>query len=419
MKRILALLLALLMLTTLFGCKKEPDIEDGPGGLEDVSDPPIESAYPGKEPLGGETACGQLIEIPDEGTLEYLGSKVVTDDYGDPVLLSFFNFTKTGDYEDCAAWCITTYANQSGEELWTGSYTYNGVELDDSLYEEIDPGDSLEVCMIYDLENLTQPVVFTFSDSFEELEPIELTVDLSEVEICLDIAEGVAGYYAASYLSAAGETWEYDMLVEYGMADNSYVELYDDGTGVLCVAGDAVDLIYDTEYFYIGETSLYYELEEDVLTVEGDDLYYEFTRSEPVEEVPETEEVPFEGETVTTPEGYVSITLDKGWYVGEPRSNSALTLYHEDMEASKWVEILDLQLTDLEHELEYTHLALASAEYEEVTIGENTYQMLFDDTYGPQAYMVAETSTGKAFVVEVRNLYPEDVMTMLESIEVH
>ena len=34
-------------------------------------------------------------------------------------------------------------------------------------------------------------------------------------------------------------------------------------------------------------------------------------------------------------------------------------------------------------------------------------------------YLVAETSTGKAFVVEVRGVYPEDVMTMLESIEIH
>ena len=62
---------------------------------------------------------------------------------------------------------------------------------------------------------------------------------------------------------------------------------------------------------------------------------------------------------------------------------------------------------------------MASAEYQEVTFGENTYQMLYSDTYGPQAYMVAETSTGKAIVIEVRSVPLEDVMAMLESIEIY
>lgn len=421
MKKLLALLLALVMLVALCACSKEPVPEDGPGGLEDVSDPPIDPedpAYPGELPLGGETACGQIIEIPGEAKLEYLGSKVVSDEDGYPVLLSWFWFTNIGDYENSVNWAMNIYACQNEEDLWATSYTYNDVVLDDTLYAEINAGDEMEVCMAYELENFAAPVVFRFTDVFEELEPIELTVDLSEVEICMKVPEGIDGLYTATYLYADGNGYDYDQLVEYGFAENSYVELYADGTGVLCVADQAAELRYDEDCFYIGEETLFFTLEDGVLTVEGDDLWYEFVPYVEIE-TPVEEEEDFVGETLATDYGYVSITLDKGWYKGEPRSNYALTLYNDDYGPSKWVEILDLQLTSLEDELEYTHLALASAEYEEVTIGENTYQMLFDDTWGPQAYLVAETSTGKAFVVEVRNLYPEDVMTMLESIRIH
>jgi len=421
MKKWIALLLALCMALTLCACgeKEQPVPDDGPGALGDVSDPVVEDAYPGDLPLGGETASGQIIEIPDECKLEYLGSKVFADDYGDPALLSYFNFTKLGDYED-SFYSLTTYAYQNEEELWASSATYNDVVVDDTLYEEVEPGKTLEICLVYNLSDMVAPVTFSFTDLFEEQEPQLLTVDLSEVEICLEVVEGIAGWYQATYLYAQGTTYEYDDLVEMGYADNSFLELYEDGSGIMCVAGQAAELIYDADCFYIGEQSLYYTVEDGVLVAEGDDLYYEFTYADPTEAEPEVEEEEeFVGGTVTTEYGYVSITLDEGWYVGEPRSNYALSLYNEDLGPSKWVEILDLQLTSLEKEMEYTQLAMADTPYEEVTIGENTYQMLFDDEWGPQMYLVGETSTGKAFTVEVRNIDPEEVMTMLESIQIH
>ncbi len=427
MKKWIALLMALVMLLSLCACTKDVD----PGPQTDVDEPAVTevvpeepapaveeaSPYPGKLPLGGETASGQVIEVPDAAKLEYLGSKVVFDDYDNPVLLSYFNYTNISEYEDSASWCMSVYAYQNGETLWPGSFTYNDVEVDDTLYEEIEAGESLEVCWIHDLEDLANPVTLSFLDTFEELEPVELVVDLAEVELCMEAIEGVSGLYMATYLYAQGNEWTQDLLIEYGLAENSYVELFDDNSGILCVAGTAAELVYDAECFYIGEQSLYYTIEDGVLTAEGDDLYYQFEYTDLEDLVVEEEpSASFAGETVTTDMGYVSITLDEGWYVGEPRSNYALTLYNEDVGESRWIEILDLQLTDLEHELEYTHYAMASAEYEEVTFGENTYQMLYSDTYGPQAYLVAETSTGKAFTVEVRSFELEEVMTMLESI---
>lgn len=425
MKKLLALLLALCLVASLCACKDrtpaDVDIEDGPGGLWDVSDEPVveeESPYPGKLPLGGETASGTIVEIPDEGSLEYIGSKVVFDDYSNPVLLSWFTFTKAGEYEGDLN-SMTIYAYQSEEELWATSYSYNEVALDDSLYKEINPGETLEVCLIFELQNIAAPVTMTFNNLFEELEPIPLTLDLSEIEVCTEAVEGISGLYMAQYLYAQDVSYDYDALVEYGIADNSFVALYDDGTGVLCVGGQGANLLYDPDCFYIGEEVLYYSLADGILSVEGEDLYYEFLWTDPSSTESEQDDEPFIGETVTTPKGYVSIVLDEGWYIGDPRSNDALTLYREDLGPSRWFEILDLQLTDLEHELEYTHYAMASAEYEEVTFGSNTYQMLYSDTYGPQAYLVAETSTGKAFTIEIRSIPLDEVMAMLESIVIH
>ena len=432
MKKLIALLLALCLLLSLCACGKkdvEPVPDDGPGGLEDVSDEPIldeeeeeeeASPYPGKLPLGGETVCGTVIEVPEAAELTYLGSKVVQDEYGDYVLLSWFDHVNMGEYEDCASWCMTIYAYQNEEQLWETSYTYNDVVLDDTLYEEIEPGEALEICMAYDLNDLVSPVTITFNDIWEELTPIELVVDLSEVELCVEAVEGISGLYMAQYLYAQGYDYDYDALVEYGYADNSYLELYDDNSGVMCVAGQAVELIYDADCIYIGEQELYYSLEDGIVTVEGDDLYYEFAWVDPNAAEPEAEDEDFAGETVTTPAGYVSITLDKGWYVDKEEDHGyTMVLYNEELDTTDWVKIMDPQLTPLEKELEYTQLSLADCEYEEVTIGGNTYQKLYDDEWMPLMYLVAETSTGKAFVVEVRGVYPEDVMTMLESIQIH
>lgn len=434
MKKLIALLLALCLIFSLCACGAKVDPgpqvaedqpqadEDGPGGLEDVSDEPVENEvidpYPGKKPLGGETASGQIVEITDTAELEYIGSKVVADDYGNPVLLSWFNFSKTGDYEDTAAWCMTYYAYQNDEELWPSSYTYNGEDLSETCYVELFPGESMEICFVYDLTDMVNPVTFTFNDVWEELEPIELTVELSEVEKCIEAAESIVGFFAVNYLLEGDLSADYDELVAQGMADNTYVEFFEDGTAVFCFNGYEYDMLYDADYVYIDDDVYYYTLEDDYFTIEGSDVYYEYIRVEEVVEEP-VEEHDFVGETVYTTKGYVSVTLDKGWYVDEGEHGNTLVLYHEDLGITTWVKIADNQLTTLEQEMEYTQLALADSVYEEVTIGGNTYQKLFDDEWLPLMYLIGVTSTGKSFYVEVRNVYPEDVMTMLESIEVY
>lgn len=146
---------------------------------------------------------------------------------------------------------------------------------------------------------------------------------------------------------------------------------------------------------------------------------------ETVEEVEELidealeEEVIDEG-PVSTEKGYVTVTLSDGWYVGEPKSNGALTLFHKDMSAARWIDIVDVQLSDYDQMREITQLALSSSEYEEITIGNNTYEMLYSDSYGQHLmYLIAETSTGKAFCIEVRGASPDEAMPILETIEIH
>ena len=123
-----------------------------------------------------------------------------------------------------------------------------------------------------------------------------------------------------------------------------------------------------------------------------------------------------ETETYTTDYGYVSITTTEGWYKGDPNSNFALTLFHRDEGAGCWVDILDLQLGTLQETMEHISSGYPDATWTEITIGSNTFKYL---DCGSVCYLAAETSTGKPFQMEVRNVPLEDVMPMLESIVIH
>ena len=128
-------------------------------------------------------------------------------------------------------------------------------------------------------------------------------------------------------------------------------------------------------------------------------------------------EPPYVGTTYTTDLGYVSITTMEGWDKGTPNSNYALTIVPTDSKFG-WVDIKDLQLSSLEDDIEYISVGYPGTTWTEMTIGSNTFQYMKTLT-GTVCYLVAETSTGKAFDIEVRGVAMEDVLPMLESIVIH
>ena len=83
-----------------------------------------------------------------------------------------------------------------------------------------------------------------------------------------------------------------------------------------------------------------------------------------------------------------------------------------------WVDIKDLQLSSLEDDIKYISVGYPGTTWTEMTIGSNTFQYMKTLT-GSVFYLVAETSTGKAFDIEVRGVPLEDVLPMLESIVIH
>ena len=82
------------------------------------------------------------------------------------------------------------------------------------------------------------------------------------------------------------------------------------------------------------------------------------------------------------------------------------------------MDIKDLQLSSLEDDIKYISVGYPGTTWTEMTIGSNTFQYMKTLT-GTVCYLVAETSTGKAFDIEVRGVAMEDVLPMLESIVIH
>lgn len=124
-----------------------------------------------------------------------------------------------------------------------------------------------------------------------------------------------------------------------------------------------------------------------------------------------------ETDPVTSELGYVTVTPADGWYVTEPRTTRSVTLTNDDF-GTCWIDIVDDQLQNMTDRKDIAQLTLKDAVYEEITIGAVTYQMLQNED-GTLTELLAETSTGKAFQIEVRNVTLDDAMTVLESIVVH
>ena len=122
-----------------------------------------------------------------------------------------------------------------------------------------------------------------------------------------------------------------------------------------------------------------------------------------------------EAETVSSENGYISATPTTGWYEGEAKVNDSFTLYNDKISAVTWVTFTDAQLTTVEKQKEYILAGYKGHKFEEKTIGDNTYQLLEMDDL---SYLVAESSTGKAVEIEVRNCTLDDAMELLKTVKI-
>ena len=121
----------------------------------------------------------------------YLGCEIMEDDDGETTLVVAFEYYNGGDEKECFAFAYYYEFMQDGEELDT-TYIYFDPDtydtLEDSAWEEIEPGESCYVFLTYILNDLDAPVEIEFSDAFDE-EFDYLTVDPADAE------EGLVEYY--------------------------------------------------------------------------------------------------------------------------------------------------------------------------------------------------------------------------------
>lgn len=156
MKRILALLLALIMVLGLVACG---------GGDEKNEDP-------------------NLITIGDHQAL-FTGAYITTDFDGDDALVATFTYTNNSEENNSFMWAMFYSPMQGGIELENStifesadSYDYIG---EDNLLD-VAPGSSLDVALTYKLNNMTDPVIISFSDLLDE-ETGEITIDVTKLEV--------------------------------------------------------------------------------------------------------------------------------------------------------------------------------------------------------------------------------------------
>ena len=113
------------------------------------------------------------------------------DDEGNDALVLAFEFYNGSDEAETFAMAYFYEVYQDDDEL-DAAYIYFDPDsydtLEDSAWEEVDPGDSKYVFLTYVLKDLDTDVEIEFSDMMDE-EFDYLTVDLGDAE------EGLTAYY--------------------------------------------------------------------------------------------------------------------------------------------------------------------------------------------------------------------------------
>ena len=219
----LCLLLAVLMLLSLTACGK-----------------------------GGEETKNPNLLTVGEFELLYKGASIMKDYAGNDVLVLTLDFTnnskETADY----FWSIYETALQNGTELEMALVYLNVEELesvDDSQYNDVEPGATLEVQTAFELADLTGEVEVTFEE-MEGSKNDSITIDLSTIsrESLEDGTELPAGtgdalldwwngdWYGwwimtgcwGAYEDMDGEWWDISGTIEIGEDYTGIVTLWDE-----------------------------------------------------------------------------------------------------------------------------------------------------------------------------------------------
>ena len=155
-KRILALILALVMVSSFAAC-------GGKGKGKDKGDP-------------NEIVIGDY-------TAYYTHSEIVTDYDGDDAIAIYFDFTNNSDENASFLWSMFYTLKQNDVEMEQATVFLSEDSFEtlfDSVMEEVAPGETKEVALSYKLADAEAPIEIEFTDLVEN-EKDHLTIDLAAV----------------------------------------------------------------------------------------------------------------------------------------------------------------------------------------------------------------------------------------------
>lgn len=117
----------------------------------------------------------------------------------------------------------------------------------------------------------------------------------------------------------------------------------------------------------------------------------------------------------TTEKGHLSFTPTTGWHKGDAQYDDSVTVYNDKISPVTYVAFIDNQLNTVEAQMEYILEGYEDYEFRQEVIGKNTYNILEADD---SSFLVAESSTGKAIEIEVRNCTLDDANELLETVKI-
>lgn len=127
-----------------------------------------------------EDANPDVLEIGDY-VAAYKGYEIVKDDYDKDTIVITFDYTNNSQETDSFLWSIYYTVKQNGTELESGTIiddeTFESVF--DSEMAEVEPGQTAEVQIAYNLADLSSDVVIEASDLMDEYKDT-LTIKIAE-----------------------------------------------------------------------------------------------------------------------------------------------------------------------------------------------------------------------------------------------